>query len=207
MTDRAWALTQRPPRRGFRVRALARLGAAASVGALAGAVALPATAGAAGNANFIGVWGATTGGWVITSENMTTGACAGTSDYTGYTLTSCKVTGNHYAFTVNAGSSYHSYNTGMIQGNNVTGSFTDTNGTTESYTAVRTVMCIVPKLRGLRLAAAKRALTKANCTVGKITKAKSSRVAKGKVILSRPAAGAQHQRGARVAVVVSRGKH
>src|SRR5207249_3470990 len=46
--------------------------------------------------------------------------------------------------------------------------------------------CVVPKLKGKTLSAAKRAITKAHCSVGKITKVKSSQKNKGKVISQSP---------------------
>ncbi len=67
--------------------------------------------------------------------------------------------------------------------------------------------CVVPKLRRDTLAAAKRALRKAHCTLGKVTRKASRKVGKGHVISSRPPAGTRRKRGARIAVVLSRGKH
>jgi hypothetical protein len=66
--------------------------------------------------------------------------------------------------------------------------------------------CVVPKLRGDRLAAAKHALRRAHCALGKVTKKASGKVAKGHVISSRPRSGTHHKRGARIAIVISRGK-
>ena len=67
--------------------------------------------------------------------------------------------------------------------------------------------CVVPKLKGKTLAAAKRALKKADCAVGHTTKHKSSTVPKGRVISSSPKAASNHKAGTRVALTVSRGKH
>ena len=67
--------------------------------------------------------------------------------------------------------------------------------------------CVVPKLEGKRLAAATRALKKARCAVGHITKRKSSTVRKGRVISSRPPASSRHKAGTKIALTVSRGKH
>ena len=66
--------------------------------------------------------------------------------------------------------------------------------------------CVVPKLRGDRLAAAKKALHRAHCALGKVTRRASPKVAKGHVISSRPRSGTHRKRGARIAIVVSRGK-
>lgn len=68
------------------------------------------------------------------------------------------------------------------------------------------VVCIVPKLKGKTLAAARRALTKAHCRVGKVTKKFSSSVKSGKVISQKPAPRIRLKKGAKVAVVVSKGK-
>ena len=88
------------------------------------------------NVNFVGTWTPNTGvAWTITRENLRTGVCAGTSAATGYTLTNCRITANHYRFIVSTGS-YHSVNTGTIQGNHLSGVFND--GSSHPYTAVRT---------------------------------------------------------------------
>ncbi len=68
-------------------------------------------------------------------------------------------------------------------------------------------MCKVPKLRGATLAAARRALSRAHCDVGKVTRRKSAKVATGRVISSSPGAGSKHRARTRVNLTVSRGKH
>ena len=77
---------------------------------------------------------------------------------------------------------------------------------TKALPAPKKKGCVVPKLRGDRLAAAKRALRRANCKLGKVTRKASRKVAKGHVISSRPPSDTHHKRGARIAIVVSRGK-
>ena len=67
--------------------------------------------------------------------------------------------------------------------------------------------CVVPKLRGDSLGAAKRALRRAHCALGKVTRKASGKVRKGHVISSRPGKDAHRKRGARIAIVLSRGKH
>jgi hypothetical protein len=64
--------------------------------------------------------------------------------------------------------------------------------------------CVVPKLKGLKLAKAKSALTKANCKTGKIKKRKS-RKRKGTVIASDPRTGVIVAPGAKVALTISKG--
>lgn len=83
--------------------------------------------------------------------------------------------------------------------------------TTQSFAVAGTKkkqkLCVVPKLRGKSLPAAKRALKNAHCAVGKITTHKSSTVSKGRVISSSPKAASKHKAGAKVALTVSRGTH
>ena len=66
--------------------------------------------------------------------------------------------------------------------------------------------CIVPKLKGKTLAAAKKAIKRANCSVGKVTKRFSAKVRKGRVISSKPKAGAKLAPRAKVKLVVSKGR-
>lgn len=66
--------------------------------------------------------------------------------------------------------------------------------------------CKVPKLAGMTLGAAKGALRKANCAVGKVKSGKSSTLAKGKVISTSPTKGTKHKAGTKVALTLSTGK-
>jgi hypothetical protein len=66
--------------------------------------------------------------------------------------------------------------------------------------------CVVPKLAGDTLAAAKAALTKAHCAVGKVAQRKSKTVAKGHVISSSPGAGTKRPAGTMVNLTTSNGK-
>ncbi len=99
---------------------------------------LPDASAASGNVSFVGTWMTNLGsGWTITSQS-TVGACTGYSSLAGFKMTTCHVSGHSYAFTVvQVGTTYSSRNTGVITGNTVSGSFTDTNGTTQAYTATR----------------------------------------------------------------------
>ena len=65
--------------------------------------------------------------------------------------------------------------------------------------------CIVPKLKGRTVKAARSALKKAHCKAGKVSK-KFSKVKKGRVISSKPGAGKHKSAGAKVNLVVSKGK-
>jgi uncharacterized delta-60 repeat protein len=66
--------------------------------------------------------------------------------------------------------------------------------------------CVVPKLKGKTLRAAKRSLTKAHCAVGKLTRSFSAKVKKGRVIASKPKPGKTLAQGAKVRLQVSKGK-
>lgn len=92
------------------------------------------------NVNFVGTWKVSSGAsFTITKENRKTGVCAGRSSLikSGYKLVACRVHGNKYSFTITYGPSYKSRNTGTISGNSLKGTFKDTNGTVQSYTATR----------------------------------------------------------------------
>ena len=66
-------------------------------------------------------------------------------------------------------------------------------------------VCLVPKVKGKTLAAAKSALTQAHCSAGKVTK-KFSKVKRGRVISQRPKPGTNLAAGAKVNLVISKGK-
>ena len=65
--------------------------------------------------------------------------------------------------------------------------------------------CVVPKVTGKPLAAAKKAMTHGACTVGKIRYASSATVKKGSVISQRPKAGKKLAYHAKVSLLVSKG--
>ena len=67
-------------------------------------------------------------------------------------------------------------------------------------------VCTVPRLRGLTLLGAKRTLVKKGCVLGRVTRAYSRRVRRGRVLAQRPGPGLRLRRSAKVAVVLSRGK-
>jgi Ca2+-binding RTX toxin-like protein len=78
-------------------------------------------------------------------------------------------------------------------------------GSVGSGAQPRAKACVVPTLRGLRLASAKRKLAKARCAA-KVRYAKSRKVRRGRVIKASPKAGKRLKAGARVTVTVSRGR-
>ena len=75
-----------------------------------------------------------------------------------------------------------------------------------SVTATFSARCIVPKAKGKGLRAAKRAVTKAHCAVGKVRKAFSAKVKKGRVIAQSARAGKNLAPGAKIRLTVSKGK-
>jgi hypothetical protein len=66
--------------------------------------------------------------------------------------------------------------------------------------------CVVPRVVGKVLATAKAALKRRNCSVGKISYARSPEVRRGRVLAQRPKAGARLRAGGSVRLVVSRGR-
>lgn len=66
--------------------------------------------------------------------------------------------------------------------------------------------CVVPRLRNLTLVSARRVLAKRGCSLGRVTRARSRRVRRGRVIAQRPAPGLRRARGAKVRVTLSRGR-
>jgi beta-lactam-binding protein with PASTA domain len=66
--------------------------------------------------------------------------------------------------------------------------------------------CVVPKMKGKTLLAAKRAIKRAHCSVGKVTRLYSARVRKGRVIAQKPRPGTKRAAGAKVMLTLSRGK-
>jgi uncharacterized delta-60 repeat protein len=68
------------------------------------------------------------------------------------------------------------------------------------------VPCVVPDVRGKRLAAARAALVRSRCTLGRVRRTRSTTVKRGRVISQRPRAGARLKEFAKVSIFVSRGK-
>lgn len=65
--------------------------------------------------------------------------------------------------------------------------------------------CVVPNLKGKTVKAAKRAIKKAFCSVGKVKAAPSSKVKKGHVISQRPRSGKRVKQHTKVNLVVNKG--
>jgi beta-lactam-binding protein with PASTA domain len=72
--------------------------------------------------------------------------------------------------------------------------------------AAKPVQCVVPKLRGKKLAAAKRVLERAHCRLGKVVRRASTRVKPGRVVATRFKAGTHHRAGTRVRVTIAKAR-
>jgi PASTA domain/Divergent InlB B-repeat domain len=87
-----------------------------------------------------------------------------------------------------------------------TGSCTVPMSANQSVTATFNALCVVPKVKGKTLRAAKRALRQAHCSLGKVTKVFSAKMKKGRVLSSKPKAGKQLAAGSKVKLTLSKGK-
>jgi List-Bact-rpt repeat protein/PASTA domain-containing protein len=79
---------------------------------------------------------------------------------------------------------------------------------TATFTAIppprKPVQCVVPKLKGKKLAAAKTSLRKHHCGVGKITRVKSTARNKGRVVAEKPKLGRHLRKGAKIALKIGK---
>jgi uncharacterized repeat protein (TIGR01451 family) len=87
-------------------------------------------------------------------------------------------------------------------GNN---SATATTTVTAATTKTTTTKCVVPKIKGKTLAAARKAIGRGHCAVGKVRLAYSAKVKRGRVVSQKPAPGTRLRKGAKVNLTVSRG--
>jgi hypothetical protein len=67
-------------------------------------------------------------------------------------------------------------------------------------------VCVVPNVRGRTTVQARRLLSSKRCALGRVTRAYSAKVKRGKIIKQSRRPGARLARGTRVNVVVSRGR-
>ena len=74
------------------------------------------------------------------------------------------------------------------------------------FSSSPTPPCLVPTLKGRPVRAAKRAIVAYDCSVGKVKRATSASVKRGRVISQRPRAGTRLERGAKINLVVSSGR-
>jgi uncharacterized delta-60 repeat protein len=70
----------------------------------------------------------------------------------------------------------------------------------------RDVLCVVPQVKGKTLQAAERAIRRAQCSVGRVTRPFSATVKKGRVISQKPGPGKKLAAGFKVKLTVSNGK-
>jgi uncharacterized delta-60 repeat protein len=70
----------------------------------------------------------------------------------------------------------------------------------------RFVRCVVPKVKGKTLLAAKRAIRQAHCSVGTVTRAFAATVKKGRVISTKPKPGTKLAAGSKIKLKVSKGR-
>jgi uncharacterized repeat protein (TIGR01451 family) len=87
-------------------------------------------------------------------------------------------------------------------GNN---SATATTTVTALTTKTTTTKCVVPKVKGKTLAAARKAIGRGHCAVGRVRLAYSAKVKRGRVVSQKPAPGTRLRKGAKVNLTVSRG--
>ena len=100
------------------------------------------------------------------------------------------------------GSSFTGWS-GPCKGNGLCSVSADADLTVKATFALR--QCVVPNVVGKTLKAAKRLLTHAFCSVGKVTTAQSSTVKQGRVVSQKPTRGKHLRAHTKVALVVSRG--
>jgi serine/threonine-protein kinase len=67
-------------------------------------------------------------------------------------------------------------------------------------------LCTVQDVEGMTLPAAKRTIARANCRVGRVRRAFSKTIKKGRAISQKPKPGAVLRGGGKVNLVVSRGR-
>jgi hypothetical protein len=126
--------------------------------------------------------------------------CSGSFNYgTTVTLTATPSTGSTFSGWSGACSGNATCAVTMTAARSVTADFT------AKQQGPPSVACVVPMIKGKGLGAAKRAIKTNHCGVGKIRRAYSARVKRGRVISQTPGAGRQLKRGAKVNIVVSKG--
>lgn len=94
----------------------------------------------------------------------------------------------------------------IVTATNAVGSVSASSRLTPVVRATPTRRCVVPKVRGKSLRTARAAITRGHCRVGQIRRMFSSRVKAGRVVSQTPRAGARLAVGARVHLMVSKGK-
>ncbi len=85
------------------------------------------------------------------------------------------------------------------------GSYTDGSGHYQGFVVDAIARCVVPKVVGKTLRAAKHELVAYHCAAGKITSVYADK-RKGRVVAQHPKPGTRVKRGSKVALIVSKGK-
>ena len=181
-----------------------------------GLTAAKASSDISGSWSCCGAGGAAAQTWKITmSPSGTLSGSGGGSPYT-YPITG-KVTGTSVTLTTGPYTQLPSYSatfTGTISANGrtMTGNWTSNQSQSGTWTATRTSApphsgkkCVVPKLAGHTLAAAKTALKAAHCGIGKVSFKPSGKVPKGQMLSWKPGTGSKHPAGTKIALTVSSG--
>jgi hypothetical protein len=94
----------------------------------------------------------------------------------------------------------------VVTATNVGGSTTVASDTTSLVRKNAARACVVPNVKRKTAAAARRAIRRAGCTVGRIRRSHSASVRTGRVVSQSPRAGARRAVGAKVGLVLSKGK-
>jgi hypothetical protein len=97
----------------------------------------------------------------------------------------------------------------VVTATNVDGSRSVTSEASAAVVArkvIRQVRCVVPNVRGRTLKQAKSRIQRARCKAGRVARAYSRSVRRGSVISQTPRPGARMKQGARVSIVVSKGR-
>jgi PASTA domain len=94
----------------------------------------------------------------------------------------------------------------VVTATNSVGSASAASDPTPLVRSARARRCIVPNVRGRTMRAARAAIRRGRCRVGRIRRTFSNRARAGRVLAQTPRAGARRAAGARVHLVVSRGR-
>jgi hypothetical protein len=188
---------------------------ATSAGPLTATAGMPATFGLAhfSDADPLGVasdytamveWGDGTGSTGTVSADLSGGFDVATAhDYTtrgiysiSVRITDAAITGVQVAATVTVA--------GPTNGNGAGSGGSNTGGAQLTGSAgVPAVQCVVPKLKGKKLAAARRSLERNHCALGKVKRKRRAGARLGVVLSQAPKAGSHLRKGSRVSVVIT----
>lgn len=108
--------------------------------------------------------------------------------------------------TPDPGSTFTGWAAGGCSGTGACRVTTDVETTVTATFAAKPHRCVVPKVKGKTVAAATRAIRSHDCSLGRVTHKPSRTVRKGHVIAQRPRPGSRLRHGAKVDLVVSKGR-